>query len=517
MKKLLVNLPIAAKVLMAPLFVIVCLLIVAGVGWFGNQQAGAALHDLSQRGLPDLAALAQLKTRTAKLDAMVMRSLAYEGAGMKAKRIEALDKSIAQEFTAFAEQVGQLKAAATPDLKPRFEAIERVLVDFSRSAKDTIEMKSGGLAQAAMMMTSAEAAHGKLEKAVDELSALVVTRSSGQAEEAIQAMARADTLALTVLLCALVVSALVIWLCVRMIKEPLREAVRIAQEVASGDLRQMVDVDRSDETGQVLVAMAGLSARLNALLGGVQQAAMQIDGASAEIAAGNMDLSERTEQTAASLQRTASTVDDLFARMRRSNEAALHANDLARSTSGKARDGGTVMGEAVAAMDRINTQSKRIGEIIAVIDGLSFQTNLLALNAAVEAARAGEQGRGFAVVAQEVRALAARSAAAAKEIRGLIQTSVEQAHAGAEQVQAAGKIIHEVVSAVENVARVMEDITRETSEQASGMAQVSEVITSMDSTTQQNAALVEQAAAATKSLTTQTQGLRNSLAVFQTA
>ena len=516
MKKLLVNLPIAVKVLLAPLFVIVCLLVVAGVGKLGNLRAGAALHELSQRGLPDLQALSQLKTRTAKLDAMVMRTLAYEGAGMKAARIKALDQSIFKEFADFKAQVGQLKAAAGPDLAAQFETIENALADFARFAKDTIEMKSGGLGEATMMMTSAESAHGKLEKAVDALSAEVVARSSGQAEGAIRAMDQADTLALSVLVVALGVSAVVIWLSVRMINEPLREAVRIAQEVAAGDLRQMVDVDRRDETGQVLVAMAGLSARLSALLGGVQQAAMEIDGASAEIAAGNMNLSTRTEQTAASLQRTASTVDDLFGRMRRSNEAALKANDLAKDTAGKAREGGTVMGEAVSAMDRINTQSKRIGEIIAVIDGLSFQTNLLALNAAVEAARAGEQGRGFAVVAQEVRALAARSAGAAKEIRSLIQTSVEQAHAGTEQVQAAGKIIREVVAAVEDVSRVMADIARETGEQASGMAQVSEVITDMDATTQQNAALVEQATAATQSLATQTQGLRNSLAVFQT-
>lgn len=186
MKKLLVNLPIAVKVLLAPLFVIVCLLVVAGVGKLGNLRAGSALHELSQRGLPDLQALSQLKTRTAKLDAMVMRTLAYEGSGMKAARIKALDQSIFKEFADFKAHVGQLKAAAGPDLAAQFETIENALADFARFAKDTIEMKSGGLGEATMMMTSAESAHGKLEKAVDALSAEVVARSSGQAEGAIQ-------------------------------------------------------------------------------------------------------------------------------------------------------------------------------------------------------------------------------------------------------------------------------------------------------------------------------------------
>ncbi len=368
-----------------------------------------------------------------------------------------------------------------------------------------------------MMMTAAETAFAKLDKAVDELSSAIAQSSRTQADGASETLNHASQVSAITLICGLIVSAIVIVVSARMITGPLREAVHIAQDVASGNLRHEVRVDRRDETGQVLAAMADLSHRLNQLLTGVQQAAQEIEGASSEIATGNMDLSIRTEQTAASLQSAVSTVRQLSEQMANNSVATGRATTLATQTASNAREGGSVMQDAVAAMDRVNEQSRRIADIIGVIDGIAFQTNILALNAAVEAARAGEQGRGFAVVAEEVRALAGRSSAASREIRGLIQASVDQAGAGALKVQAAGQIIQGVVAAVEDVATLMADIAQANDQQAQSMSGVSRVLGGMDATTQQNAALVEEAAAATQSLTAQTQGLRQSLSVFQTA
>ncbi len=511
------NLPIAAKVLVAPLFVLACLLLIAAAGYLSGRDAEQALSNISGRALPDVEAVSQLKTRTAKLDAQVMRSLAYEAGGMKAKRIEALDKAIFKELSDFAQHVATLKQAGGPELAAHYAAIEKALSDFTRAARDTIEMKSGGVGQAAMMMTSAESAFGKLEKAVDALSAEISQRASGQASQAAAKLNGARAVSLATLAAALVISLFVIGACVRLITRPLREAADIARAVAAGDLRQAVHTESRDETGQVLAAMADLCGRLNALLGGVQQAAQQIEGASAELASGNLDLSNRTEQTASSLQGTVATVALLTEQVQRNSEATARANELAGRSAQLARDGGQVMRDVVQAMSQINGQSRRIADIIAVIDGLAFQTNLLALNAAVEAARAGEQGRGFAVVAQEVRGLATRSAGAAKEIRALIETSVEHAGTGTRHVESASRLIGEVVGAVEDVSRLMDEVARANGEQVRGVTEVSGAIARMDAATQQNAALVEQAAAATQALNQQTQGLRTSLAVFQTA
>ena len=517
MRKTLLDLPITVKVLIAPLFVLLCLLLLAGVGYYTGRLVDDALQRTVNSGLPQMEDALQLKTRTAKLEASVMRSLAYEGAGMKAKRIEALDKAIKGEMAALTKEIANRKAAADPSSRVHYENIERALAEFARLATDTLEMKSGGLSEAAMMMTSAESSFVKLEKAVDELAATIVASARHQASDASSALVSTLRVGLVALLSAMVVSALVIAWSSRMITRPLREAVSIAQDVAAGNLRPIERVERQDETGQVLSAMDELRGRLSQLLGSVQQAAQQIEGASAEIATGNMDLSTRTEQTAAALQSTAGTVRQLLEQMSSHAQAAAQANDLARHTAEAARQGGQATQEAVVVMEQVSADARRISDIIGVIDGIAFQTNILALNAAVEAARAGEQGRGFAVVAQEVRALAGRSAGAAREIRTLIQSSVAQVGVGAEKVQAAGQIIQEVVGSVERVSALMTEVAHGNADQTQSIARVDSALSDMDTSTQQNAALVEQAAAATNSLKDQAQGLRQSLGVFHTS
>ena len=263
--------------------------------------------------------------------------------------------------------------------------------------------------------------------------------------------------------------------------------------------------------------MQDVAERLRGLMARIQGAAHQIELASGEIAQGNQNLSTRTEQTASELQQTASTMEQLSGQMHDNSQGASRAHQLAAEAATVARQGGGAVKEAVVSMEQIAAQAMRIRDIIGVIDSLSFQTNILALNAAVEAARAGEHGRGFAVVAEEVRALAGRSAASSKEIRGLIGESVEQVGNGAQKAQAAGEIMEEVVRSIENASGLITSIARSSEEQAHGFTSVSKAVNRMDSSTQQNAALVEQAAAATHSLKEQARALMHSLAVFRTA
>jgi methyl-accepting chemotaxis protein len=511
------DLPIALKVAFAPAFVIVCLVVVAGFGQFTNRVSHGALQSLSERSLNDIAVVGQLKTRTAQLDGMVMRSLAYEGSGMKAARVAAVDKAIVQELKDVNAHVQALQQQADPADKPLYDDMAKVLAKFTTLVKEALEMKSGdGLSQAAMLMTSAESEHARLSKTVDALVKSVNDRSREQAAGATASIERSTWVTWAILAAALLTSMAVTWTCVRMIKLPLQQVVVQARRVAQGDLVEAGPVGRNDETGQVLQAMAEVTSRLGTMIRGIQQSANEINSASGEIASGNLNLSSRTEHAASTLQQTAATVEQLSAQMRSNSDSVAQANRLATRAVDVARQGGAVVDEAVASMVQIQAQAHRIRDIIGVIDSLAFQTNILALNAAVEAARAGEQGRGFAVVAQEVRALAASSAGSAKEIRTLIGNAVEQSGAGAEKVQAAGKIMAQVVENIGEVSALVDVIARANVAQAQGVEQVNQAISGMDHDTQQNAALVEQASAATESLRQQSEALMNSLTVFRT-
>jgi methyl-accepting chemotaxis protein len=275
--------------------------------------------------------------------------------------------------------------------------------------------------------------------------------------------------------------------------------------------------DRRDELGQLLRSMKRMRTSLARVVGTVRENAENVTTASAQIAAGNQDLSSRTEQQAASLQETAASMEQLTSTVKQNAENARTANQLAQSASTAAAAGGQTVSEVVTTMDSISANSRKMADIIGVIDGIAFQTNILALNAAVEAARAGEQGRGFAVVATEVRTLAQRSADAAKEIRTLISQSVERVAAGSNLVQAAGTAMQDIVSRVTRVTDLIGEITHSAAEQSNGIEQVNLAVSQMDQVTQQNAALVEEAAAAASSLKTQAGELVQAVAVFQLA
>jgi methyl-accepting chemotaxis protein len=305
-----------------------------------------------------------------------------------------------------------------------------------------------------------------------------------------------------------------IWL-VRAITRPLNRAVEIAQAVAAGDLTQDIVPISGDETGILTAALKGMNDNLRRIVGQVRHGTETIATASAQIASGNLDLSSRTEEQASSLEETAAAMEEITSTVKQNADNARQANQLAGSASSIASDGGKAVDQVVATMTSINDSSRRIVDIISVIDGIAFQTNILALNAAVEAARAGEQGRGFAVVASEVRSLAQRSAAAAKEIKELIGDSVDKVGAGGKLVEQAGSTIAEVVASVKRVSDVVAEISAAGQEQSAGIDQVNLAITQMDEVTQQNAALVEQAAAAAASLQDQAANLAQLVSVFK--
>ncbi|NMM05785.1 methyl-accepting chemotaxis protein [Polaromonas sp.] len=313
---------------------------------------------------------------------------------------------------------------------------------------------------------------------------------------------------------AVLLGTFIAWLITRSITIPINAAVKVAQTVAAGDLTSHIEVNSKDETGQLLQALKDMNASLVKIVGEVRQGTETIATASSQIAAGNMDLSSRTEQQASSLEETAASMEELTSTVKQNADNARQANQLAESASNVAVKGGRVVSQVVDTMSAINSSSKKIVDIIGVIDGIAFQTNILALNAAVEAARAGEQGRGFAVVAAEVRNLAQRSAAAAKEIKTLIGDSVDKVEEGSKQVLEAGETMDEIVGSVKRVTDIMAEISVASQQQTSGIEQINQAITQMDQVTQQNAALVEEAAAAAASLQEQASGLSQVVSSF---
>ena len=335
------------------------------------------------------------------------------------------------------------------------------------------------------------------------------TGATERAANSVRGMLLATTLVVMVL------GGLLAWWIIRSITGPLRQAVRVARSVAAGKLQEPIDAQGRNEVAQLLLALKDMQGGLARVVTHVRHGAQNVLGGSTEIAQGNMDLSNRTEAQAGALQETSASMQELRDAVVHNADNAQQANTLARDASAVAERGGAVVGQVVDTMRDINTSSQKIADIIGVIDGIAFQTNILALNAAVEAARAGEQGRGFAVVASEVRALAGRSAEAAREIKGLISASVERVAQGSELVDKAGATMQEVVQSIRRVTALVGEISSASAEQRSGVAQIGEAIAQMDHVTQQNAALVEQIAAAATGLSTQAQELVQAVAVFQ--
>jgi len=376
--------------------------------------------------------------------------------------------------------------------------------------------------RAADTQRATELLHGPMEKLfnpvrqnINELIKLQLDVAKRDFEQS-QSTYRLVTITCTAgILFGLVLAAVVgTWL-IRAITRPLDKAVHVAGSIAAGDLTQQIDVHTRDETGRLMQALKNMNDSLVNIVSQVRSGTDTIATAAIQIAAGNQDLSSRTEQQAGSLEETASSMEELTSTVKQNADNARQANQLATSASEVASKGGAVVSQVVETMGAINESSRKIVDIISVIDGIAFQTNILALNAAVEAARAGEQGRGFAVVAAEVRNLAQRSAAAAKEIKALIDDSVEKVHTGAELVNDAGATMQAIVDSVQRVTDIMGEITAASQEQTAGIEQINHAITQMDQVTQQNAALVEEAAAASEAMQGQADQLQHVVSVFK--
>ncbi len=418
---------------------------------------------------------------------------------------EALDKITARQVTA----VGQKKVK---------------VIDDARLAFDTSKAQFLALIKAG---NSSAADDYVLRKITDtQNNYLALARAFADSQDAqlqaegAQAVADGALAIQVTLACSLaaVLAAIILgYLMARSIVKPRTEAVRGAENVAAGDLTTRIEPHSRDETGQLMQALRKMNDNLVEIVGGVRRGTESITTASGEIASGNLDLSARTEQQAGSLEETASAMEEMTSTVRQNADNARQANQMAVSASEVALQGGQIVGRVVDTMDEINQSSRKIVDIIGVIDGIAFQTNILALNAAVEAARAGEQGRGFAVVATEVRSLAQRSAAAAKEIKSLIDDSVGKVEVGSALVAQAGATMEQVVSSVRGVTDIVAEISAASAEQSSGIEEINRAITQMDESTQQNAALVEQAAAAAKAMQEQAGCLTQSISIFKLA
>ena len=391
-------------------------------------------------------------------------------------------------------------------IKPVLENYLKTVEKFSMLAFDDVAAAQERFPEFVTSFKNLEEEMSRLSDTIEENSNAIESSASTEVAK--------DAMLLAIVFAWLILTGIAV-LVARSITRPLAQAVELAAAVAKGDLTREIQVATSDEIGQLLQALSQMNGSLVEIVREVRETTSSINTASGEIAQGNADLSQRTEEQASSLQETASSMEELTSTVRQNAENAKQASQLAVNASGVAVSGGDAVGKVIETMGVISASSRKIVDIISVIEGIAFQTNILALNAAVEAARAGEQGRGFAVVAGEVRNLAQRSAAAAKEIKSLIDDSVEKVDTGLVQVDQAGKTMEEIVLAVKRVTDIMSEIAAASQEQGEGIEQVNKAITQMDEVTQQNAALVEQAAASAEAMQGQSEVLSKVVSIFK--
>jgi methyl-accepting chemotaxis protein len=493
------------------------LILIGGVGLFGINKSNDSLKTVYEDRTVPLVQLEQVNRLLTRNRVLIMDMVINSEPAHIEKRDSEFRSNIEQITKSWNDFIATYLTPEEKTLADEFSAARQgYLQDGLIPARDAIRaQKKDDAIRIYEEKISPIAA--KVQAAMAKLMQLQVDVAKKEYDSA---MARYNTIR-TISIGAIVAGVLFAFMfglaLVRGITRSLNQAIDTANAVAQGDLSTNIQVQGKDEVAQLLASLSGMQDSLTKVVSSVRQGSEAVATASAEIASGNHDLSSRTESQASSLEETAASMEELGSTVRQNADNAKQANQLAHSASSVAVKGGQVVAQVVDTMKGINDSSRKIADIISVIDGIAFQTNILALNAAVEAARAGEQGRGFAVVASEVRSLAGRSADAAKEIKFLINDSVERVEQGTALVDQAGTTMEEVVSSIRRVTDIMGEISAASTEQSQGVAQVGEAVTNMDQVTQQNAALVEEMAAAASSLKSQSQDLVQTVAVFKLA
>lgn len=513
--KLFYNLRISAKLFVGFVLLLILTAFLGGFSVFQLSRVNGTALELGTNWMPSVNAAMGIKERISRLRTQEMQVVLSAGDEANLKKYEKRWHDYVAELKKYEQDY--VKLMSSEEEKKMFADYSKVWEAYVVEAKKlTAQAIAGNMEEARTTL------RGESSKLNADLLALAdkmvkINSDGGIAEyrtgEQIYANSRILILSLIVVTIAL--GLLLAYWIAKVVAGPLQEAVRVAKTVASGDLTSDIEVRTSDETGELLQALKEMNASLLSVVSEVRTGTDLIATASTEIANGNMDLSARTESQAGSLEETASSMEELTSTVKHNSDNARQANQLSHSASAVAQKGGSVVSQVVDTMGSISESSKKIVDIIAVIDGIAFQTNILALNAAVEAARAGEQGRGFAVVASEVRNLAQRSASAAKEIKTLINDSVEKVDLGTRLVDQAGVTMQEVVDSVKRVSDIISEITAAGTEQSSGIDQINTAIIQMDHVTQQNAALVEEAAAAAGALQEQAANLSKVVSVFK--
>jgi methyl-accepting chemotaxis protein len=512
--KLFYDLRIGAKLIVSFAIVLVLCIVLGVFSIVQLARVNQTSTDMEVNWMPSVRVLLELKYDLASHRAQELEHIMANGAAEHAdveKRMEAIVQRMGKNRSEYEKLISE------PDERAGYADFSRLLDQYFAEGRKIMALSREDKDAEATQQLRGESArqYAAAAEVIERLANVNIQGGIKASEDGDALYASSRNWIIVVLAVCVALGALqAVWLA-RIISRPLNNAVELAQTVAAGNLTSNIQVTSKDETGLLLQALKNMNDSLRDIVGQVRQGTDVIAAASTQIANGNLDLSARTEEQASSLEETASSMEELTSTVKQNGDHARRANELAGSASSIAVQGGEAVSRVVETMGSIHESANKIVDIIGVIDSIAFQTNILALNAAVEAARAGEQGRGFAVVATEVRNLAHRSAAAAKEIKELINDSVEKVGTGSRLVEQAGKTMDEVVASVKRVTAIMGEITAAGREQEAGIEQINQAITQMDSVTQQNAALVEEAAAASSTMQEQATQLSRVVSVFR--